>query len=202
MNQDLFLASVNRDLFHMKISQKQVSGTQAILQGWETSGYTDDRWLAYMLGTTYWETAKTMQPIEEYGKGKTRPYGSKIKHSGLLYSIPDKIYYGRGLVQLTWYENYELMGRLLNLPLLQQPELALVMDNAIRIMFEGMTKGSSSFGDFTGKCLEMYFNRTTEDWVMARSIINGRRKGESLPDHAEEIANISKTIYHAIKLAA
>ena len=70
-----------------------------------------------------------------------------------LYS-PDKIYYGRGDVQLTWYENYELMGKLLNIPLLEQPELALSPEISARIMIEGMTKGKSNRGDFTGVSLE------------------------------------------------
>jgi hypothetical protein len=178
-------------LFNNSLKQSQVDGIEAILKAWEVSTYTDIRWLAYMLGTTYHETARTMQPIEEYGKGKGYKYGEKIKRSGIAYILPNQIYYGRGFVQLTWYENYELMGRLLGIDLLNHPELALNVDVASKIMFEGMTKGASSFGDFTGKCLEMYFNGKTEDWVGARKIINGT-------DKAEVIASYSKTFYKAL----
>ena len=31
---------------------------------------------AYVLATTAWETARTFKPIEEYGKGKNRKYGT------------------------------------------------------------------------------------------------------------------------------
>ncbi len=160
-----------------KLSVKQVEGFTAIFDEWEAGDYTDLRWLSYMLATAWHETARTMQPIEEYGKGKSRSYGKKVKHSGVAYFI-NVLFYGRGFVQLTWYENYQLMGRLLGIDLLNHPELALVMRNAVKIMFEGMTKGSSSFGDFTGRCLEQYFNSTTNDPIGARKIINGTDKAK------------------------
>lgn len=176
--------SINRVNFYtefrkrlsVKFTQKQVEGMNAILDEWEKQELIDIRWLAYMLATAWHETAKTMQPIEEYGKGKGRPYGSKIKHSGVQYLQPNKLYFGRGFVQLTWFENYELMGRLLRIDLLKNPELALRMDVAVKIMFEGMLRGSSSVGDFTGKCLEQYFSTNTNNPVGARRIINGNDK--------------------------
>lgn len=161
-----------------KLSQLQVEGFEAILNEWDNKKYTDIRWLAYMLATTWHETAKTVQPIAEYGKGGKRPYAKKIKHSKVAYELPNKLYYGRGFVQLTWYENYQLLGRLLKIDLLNNPELALDMNIATKILFEGMTKGSSSIGDFTGKCLEMYFNDKIEDPIGARKIINGTDKAE------------------------
>lgn len=169
---DLF-SKIRTSLFHDHLFQAQVDGITAILDEWERQELKDMRWLAYMLATTYHETSKTMQPIEEWGKGKGRKYGLKMKRSGIPYETPDKIYYGRGLIQLTWYENYQQMGRLLGVALLDKPELACNMKIAVRIMFEGMMKGASSFGDFTGKCLEMYFNDTTNDPINARKIING-----------------------------
>lgn len=181
-----------KKVFGASIKQKQLEGVEAILNEWERSGFSDVRWLAYMLATAWHETAKTMQPIEEYGKGKTRPYGNKIKHSGVSYIFPNKIYFGRGFVQLTWYENYEIMGRLLGIDLLKNPELALTMDVAVKIMFEGMTKGASSFGDFTGKCLEMYFNESKQDPVGARRIINGTDKAEKI---AKEYAQFLRCLH-------
>lgn len=169
-----------KKVFKKSIQQKQLEGIEAIFDQWERSGFSDLRWLAYMLATAWHETDQTMQPIEEYGKGKTRPYGKKIKNSKVAYVFPDKLYFGRGFVQLTWYENYELMGRLLGIDLLKNPELALTMDVAVKVMFEGMTRGASSFGDFTGKCLEMYFSESKQDPVGARRIINGTDKAEKI----------------------
>lgn len=182
-----FYTSIKKTGLFSSFSQAQVNCIEAVFNEWDDKGYQDLRWLAYMLATIYHETAKTMQPIEEYGKGKIYPYGKKIKRSKVSYVTPNQIYYGRGFVQLTWYENYELMDKLLHIDLLNHPELALDLKNAVAILFEGMLKGSSSFGDFTGKCLEMYFNDTTEDWLNARKIINGLDKAELIKSYAMKI---------------
>lgn len=171
-----FYAAIREQKLLTRLSTAQVVNIDAIINHWDFGQCADIRWLAYILATAYHETAATMQPIEEYGKGKGRPYGKKIKHSGLPYILPNKIYSGRGFVQLTWYENYQLMGRLIGEDLLNYPEKALETNIAVLIMFEGMTKGSSSFGDFTGKCLEMYFNEKMDDPIGARKIINGKDK--------------------------
>lgn len=186
-----FYNKLRLTLFPNKITSLQVEGIEVILSEWEIRKLSDIRWLSYMLATVYHETARTMQPIEEFGKGKGRTYGSKFKRSGVTYITPDKIYYGRGFVQLTWYENYELMGRLLGVDLLNNPESALVLPIATKIMYEGMLKGASSFGDFTGKCLEMYFNDKTDDPIGARRIINGQ-------DRARDIASYHKLFNEAL----
>ena len=181
---------INRKLFYRNFRKQfgtfttsQVEGFEAIFDKWDKTGFEDIRWLAYMLATAWHETDKKMQAIEEYGKGKGKPYGKKLKHSGVAYKLPNKRYFGRGLVQLTWYENYELMGRLLGVDFLNNPELASELSCAVEIMFEGMTKGVSSFGDFTGKCLEMYFNAKVNDPIGARRIINGTDKAELIASH-------------------
>lgn len=157
-----------RTLFNGHMSQSQVDGIQAILNACNVHGITDERHIAYMLATAFHETAKTMQPIEEYGKGKGRLYGSKHKRNGAPYASPDKLYYGRGYVQLTWYDNYQYLGKLLGIDLLNNPELALNDSTAANIMLIGMTKGS-----FTGVKLSTYFNDIRNDSINARKIING-----------------------------
>jgi putative chitinase len=190
----LFFDAVRPSLFKGSIMQKQVEGINVILDKWEAQGLTDLRWLAYMLATAYHETAATMQPIEERGKGRGYKYGRNIKRSGIVYDFSryPYYYYGRGYVQLTWFENYDTMGRLLGVDLLNNPHLALYPNIAAEIMFEGMTKGDSSFGDFTGKALENYFNDKKEDWIGARRIINGT-------DCAKMIGEYAKRFYAALK---
>jgi putative chitinase len=182
INRQKFYAYVRANL--SKLKQSQVDGFEAILNEWEASGLTDLRWLAYIFATSFHETAATMQPIEEYGKGKGRPYGKPHPKTGL-------IYYGRGHVQLTWYENYVKMGKLLGVPLATNPALALDMKISIKIMIEGMTTGKSFRGDFTGKHLGNYFNKAKEDWFGARKIINGT-------DRASHIGGIAKLFYSAL----
>lgn len=194
INKEFFYKCSREKLLLVRLRQDQVDSINTVLNYWDESGYTDLRWLAYMMATIYHETAKTMLPIEEYGKGKGRTYGEKIKRSGVSYESPHKIYYGRGYVQLTWYENYELMSRLLfgDKRLLVEPELALDAKVAVRIMFEGMTKGSSSFGDFTGRCLEQYINEHMCDYVSARKIINGTDKQALIADYAVKFESCIK----------
>lgn len=178
MNRQTFFNEIRSTLFSGRLTQSQVDGMNFKLTAWVQSGLTDIRWLAYMLATVFHETGKKMIPIEEYGKGRGKTYGQKLKHNHKPYTWPDKLYYGRGDVQLTWYENYELMGKLLGIPLLEQPELALVPEISAKIMIEGMTKGKSNRGDFTGVSLENYFNATKDDPVNARRIINGLDKAK------------------------
>lgn len=179
-------ATVRGSLFGGKLRQEQVDGIECILDECEQRGITDTRWIAYILGTTYHETAKTMQPIEEYGKGRGRAYGKPHPRTG-------KIYYGRGFVQITWYDNYYKMERILNIPLTAKPELALDPKIAAKIIVEGMTRGESFDGDFTGHHLGMYFNDEDTDWVGARRIVNGL-------DRANDIATYSQKFHRALVL--
>jgi putative chitinase len=173
MNKNIFFQDIQKSLFNGRLNNSQKRGIDNKLTAFDIYDIVDVRWQAYMLATCYHETARAMQPIEEIGKGAGRPYGKKIKHNRTVYYHPDKLYFGRGDVQLTWYENYELMGKLLKYPLLKYPELALEPDISARIMIEGMTKGVSNRGDFTGVSLEDYFNYHKEDPINARRIING-----------------------------
>jgi predicted chitinase len=174
MNEVAFINRLNTYNLFNKPNKSQVRGMLAIIDKFESDkSLTDKRWLAYMLATVYHETAKTFEPIEEVGQGIRKPYGRKIKVNLKAYDLPDKLYYGRGFVQLTWYDNYKKFGKLLGIDLLNQPELALKLDISIDILILGMTRGL-----FTGVGLDKYFNAEKEDWVNARRIINGTDKAE------------------------
>jgi putative chitinase len=159
-----------RPLFGGAMSQSQVDGMTAILDAWEAwlpdnaDLNPNNRWLAYALATAFHETARSMQPIAEYGHGAHRDYGTPDP-------VTHQIYYGRGLVQLTWKANYQLQGARLGLDLEHQPDLALDPDTAADIMLHGMAAGS-----FTGRRLGEYFgtNPARDDAVGARRIINGQ----------------------------
>mgnify|MGYP000856621469 CR=1 FL=1 len=173
MKRQQLFQEINQSLFLGRMNNRQRNGILHKLKAFDKFKVTDDRWRAYMLATSYHETAKTMQPIEERGKGIGKPYGRKVKYNGLPYTWPDKMYYGRGDVQLTWFDNYMQMGDILGLPLLKQPELALDPDISAHILVEGMILGKSSRGDFTGYSLENFFNNHRDDPLGARRIVNG-----------------------------
>ncbi|MDY3572306.1 peptidoglycan-binding protein [Enterobacter hormaechei] len=139
-------------------------------------------WLAYVLATTYHETAFTMQPIEEYGKGAGHPYGEPDPETG-------QAYYGRGYVQLTWKDNYQkaqdcvvnLNTLTYDVPLVMQPDLALTPWVAAQVAINGMSQAW-----FTGKGLGDYLTDTVTDYVNARRIINGTDKAQTIAAYAEE----------------
>jgi len=160
-----------------KLKQSQVDGINAIMTGCPAS-ITKDQ-LAYCLATAWHETAATMQPIEEYGKGRNRTYGHKVKLSGKPYNDTDNIFYGRGFVQLTWYENYEKAGKKLGQNFITNPAGVMEMNNAVQIMFAGMQEGW-----FTGRKLSTYINDAGTDFINARRIINGTDKAELIAGYA------------------
>ncbi len=161
-----FFDAVRRDLFNGRLSGLQVSGMEALLDA-----APDDfniKYLAYALATAKHETAHTMQPIEEYGKGAGRTYGRADPITG-------KTYYGRGYVQLTWKANYQRAKDKLGPDFVNRPELALDPKLAATIMYRGMTEGW-----FTGKALSAYFSANHSDPVNARRIINGTDKADTI----------------------
>lgn len=152
------------------LSESEVQGCKAIIEacaGWPVA------WTAYALATAYHETAGTMQPIREYGRGKGRKYGRPGKYG----QIP----YGRGYVQLTWDFNYEKADKELGLggALLKDFDLALDHAIAAQIMVRGMKEGW-----FTGKkladTLPTVGPATLAQFTASRPIINGRDKAEQI----------------------
>jgi putative chitinase len=186
-----FFAEIRNAPFGGSLLPEAVRGIDAILDEWERRKLTDKRWLAYMLATVHRECGIRMLPVRE-GFGKTDQASRKfVRRQGYRYAreVNGHVYYGRGLVQLTWAENYAKMSSLLGIDLVGNPDLALDPAVAARIMFEGMIRGT-----FTGKSLTIYFTHHASDWRNARKIINAL-------DHADEIAAVAKQFYAALKTA-
>lgn len=183
MDRTAFYAALRRrssGVFGTSLSQGQVNGCETLLDEAEKDG-TPLRFLAYILATAYHETACTMQPVREIGKGKGRPYGKPVN---------GKVYYGRGYVQLTWLENYQRAAKELAVDLVRYPDDALEPDIAAAILFRGMSEGW-----FTGKKLSDYINLDKTDYFNARRIVNGT-------DRAEKIAGYAKAFEAALREAA
>lgn len=165
--------------------QIQVDSVHAILNACTRLGVTDKHQVSYILTTAYHEAR--LKPVIEIGLGLNRDYGKKLKMGGgpgkrVPYSTPDRLYYGRGFVQLTWYENYAQFAKLLGIDLLNRPELALQPDYAAEIIVLGMQKGL-----FTGVDLGRYFNAGRTDPVSARKIVNGMDKAELIAGYYSKI---------------
>ena len=191
-NQDLFFRYVRESVFGGHMTHGQADGLTQILDYREKNfSSLSSAQLAYCLATMTWETARTMQPIEEIGRGRGRSYGHP---TGPWH----KIYDGRGDVQLTWYDNYVYADRRLHeLGLLRSeenlaknPALAMRSDVAAAIMLAGMTEGW-----FTKKKLSDYVHDDVADYVHARRIINGN-------DRAQQISAIAVSYRHALQEAS
>lgn len=156
----------------------------AILDEADRRRLTEPRWLAYMLATAFHETARTMQPITEYGpKSYFNKYDGR-KDLGNVLPGDGYRYRGRGFVQLTGRRNYTFATSRVGEDLVAKPELALDPAIAAQIMFTGMSDGW-----FTGKKLSDYFNGSKTDWKNARRIINGTDKAATIAGYAMAFNN-------------
>jgi hypothetical protein len=185
----VFFDSV-RPMFGNKLSQSQVDGMNAVLDAWDAWAEPDAdlRHLAYPLATDKWETSSTMQPIEEYGKGKGMAYGTPDPTTG-------QTYYGRGYVQLTWRDNYAKADKELELKDEEScewhAENALNPIIAAEIMFQGMAEGWFRKGKDGGpETLTRYFNEAVDDPYNARDIINGDKAYKKEWANNESVGNL------------
>lgn len=141
--------------------------------------------IAYLLATSWHETAYTMMPIKEYG---SNAYLSKYDTGRLaraLGNTPEadgdgQLYAGRGHVMITGKSNYRKFSALLGIDLLKNPNLALNLKVSADILTVGSLKGM-----FTGKQLSDYIKYGKEsEFVGARRVINGTDKAAAIAKHA------------------
>jgi len=173
-----------------RLGPAAVSGQETLLRLVEQDpDVTDVRWVAYMFATVKHECANRWQPIEEFGKGKGRPYGLPATVADADGTQFTNTYYGRGFVQLTWKLNYDRLGRALNLGngLLLHPEHALEPMTAYRIMSYGMRQGA-----FTTQKLADYIHDGTCDYFQARRIINALDQAALIQGYAERLEGLLK----------
>ena len=195
-----FFNHIRNKLFSNGLVQAQVDGINALVLAGVQNNLTVPQH-AYVLATAYHETAKTMRPVREYGRGESRKYGTwRTNSQGEKYCLKNglgntvytqdecpHLFYGRGYVQLTWYDNYQRATHELNqnlpetehIDLIAQPDLALNNDISAQIIVLGMKQGW-----FTGKKMADYINDQRTDFVSARRIVNGTDKADQIARYA------------------
>lgn len=134
-------------------------------------GLALDTQKAYVLATTQWETNQTFMPVRE-----AYWLSENWRKKNLRY-FP---FYGRGFVQLTWKNNYETYSQLLDVDMVEQPDIAMQPNIALFVLIHGFKTGT-----FTGRKISDYINETKTDFIGARRCINGS-------DKAHEISEIAK----------
>ena len=190
-----FYATVRKSLFGGRLSQSQVDGMNDLLDAWGASGYSDLRWLAYILGGVYHEVGKRMVPVRE-GFASTdagaRAAVAKLYAAGKIsrnYALPVNgvSYYGRGRIQNTHHANYAKLEKRFGLPFVSKPDLLLDSKIDALVTVHGHAEGS-----WTGKKLGDYFTGAKTDWTSARRIVNGTDKAAQIAGYAKACQRRSK----------
>ena len=177
-----------------KLSQAQVDAINFIVDAMDKDKSITYPQGAYILATTWHETATTMLPIAEYGKGKGRPYGTWQRNSkGELYAYKNSnrntvylqseyphLYYGRGETQNTWFDNYEKLSKVFSVDFLKNPDLLLTQEWSTPVTIYSMKNGL-----YTGRKLSDYIHQSKKNYVNARRIINGTDKANLIAGYAD-----------------
>jgi putative chitinase len=176
-----FFDDLRTGLLRPTLSVEEVEGCNALLRAFGAAEWPL-AWAAYGLATAYHETAHTMQPIREFGGPNYffrmyDPQGARplvAKRLGNTQPGDGARYFGRGYVQLTGRANYRNAGVELNLPLDDQPDLALQPDIAARVMVLGMSKGWFTSQSCATQLPEGGTAGDKACFCSARRIINGQ----------------------------
>lgn len=172
-----FFDIVRKELGSLSVSQ--VEGFKLLVK---TASQLPVRHQAYMLATAWHETATKMQPIKEMGSDKyLSKYEGRVKQLGNTQKGDGIKFAGRGFVQITGRRNYTLFAKLLNIDLVNNPDLALKSDIAAKIILIGMHDGH-----FTGKSMSDY-----KTFKAMRGVVNGS-------DDATQIAGYAETFLKAL----
>lgn len=187
---DFNFAEYKRLFNKSKITQKfvdSVNGLFQVFNEYNNEGGTNALNVAYLLATSYHETAYTMQPIKEYGSAKYLSKYDTGRLAKILGNTPeadgDGIFYaGRGHVMITGLDNYRRFSKLLGIDLVNFPDLALDPVISAKILTIGSLRGL-----FTTRKLSDYLKIGKRlEFVRARAVINGSDDALEIALHAEK----------------
>ena len=197
IDRNKFFDGMRKSFMRMRhMTQSQVDGINFLIISMERTDLSPEE-SAYMWATTAHETAWRFQPIAEYGNpsyfaerydpvlGSTPERRARAVSMGNTCMGDGEKYKGRGYVQLTWRSNYQRAGNEIGVDLVNQPELAMVPENAFAVMYRGMREGW-----FTGKRIGDYINNDKWDLTNARRIINGLDKAHEIAMYANRFLRL------------
>lgn len=127
---------------------------------------------AYTLATAYWETNRTMKPVEE------AYWLSDAWRKANLRYYP---WHGRGYTQTTWERNYRKLKSESGVDVIADPAQAMHPEVAVFALVVGARDGW-----WTGKKLSDYITLSKSDYVGARRVINGTDKARPIAEIARD----------------
>ena len=204
MDRKQFFNSVRHDPFRSRLNKSQVDGMNGILDAFVTHGDGRAETLAYALATAYHEVGGRMVPVREgFAKsdaGARRAVNALARRRGsnsavAKYARPTgphgHVYYGRGHVQLTWFDNYKRSSKDAGVDLVENPDAMLDPVISARVLIRGLMDGR--WGD-SGKGIAHYLNDSRTDLKNARRTVN-------VTDKWQTIAGYYKAFLAAIEKA-
>ncbi|OQX16143.1 MAG: hypothetical protein BWK73_04580 [Thiothrix lacustris] len=199
MNRAVFFDQI-RPMFPGGLRQYQVERIEAILDAWEATDHTDNRWLAYALGTAHHESMWEGIPFEAYREQGGTAYFTRLyditqnprkaKDLGNTQPGDGAKFHGRGPDMITGRRNYANESKRCGVDLVAHPEKAEEPRMAAERLIRNMVAGA-----YRKHKLADFFIGNVARWVDARNIIN---HPSSKP---HEVAEFAKRYYKAIELA-
>ncbi|SCC23195.1 hypothetical protein [Gilliamella intestini] len=159
-------------------------------------------YVSYMLATARWEATWGRDffcALEERSGSLGKAYFNKYdpvlasneslkkraKNNGNTEEGDGYKYRGRGLVHLTWKNNYKKASDYFGIDFVDQPDKAAELDYAVPIMIWGMMKGI-----FTGGKLPRYIYKSHIDYKAARAVINKNDSADNIAFFARQFESI------------
>ena len=193
MNRKSFFDKIRHAPFPGRLTASQVRGINGILDAFVTHGDGRAKTLAYALATAYHEVGGRMVPVRE-GFASTdakaravcrnRKYGKPAGPYG-------HVYYGRGIVQLTWLDGYRRSSEDAGCDLVKDPDKALDPTISARLLIKGLIDGR---WNGRGKGIGHYLTVHSND-------LKGARRTVNITDQWEKIGGYYKQFLSAIRLS-
>lgn len=184
-----------------KLDSLQKENLKLLIEAFNEYGDGDEHKLYYILATAWHESR--LIPVREstrvwLGERQISDSTARARLAGMPYLeytnwnkdefvTTDHAYYGRGTVQLTWYDNYEKFSDIVGIDLVNNPDEALAPEIAAKITVYGMMNGS-----FTGRGLSDYINGQKVDYINARRTVNGTDRAQMIAGYATSIESNSE----------
>ena len=198
MDRVAFFDGVRASLFGGKLTEGQVAGMGGILEAFEAVGDGRGKTLAYALATAYHETGRMMVPMREgcwrnppgtdaearaavTALARRRGPASAPARYGKPVAPHGHVYYGRGLVQLTWADNYKRSSGDAAADLFAEPDLMLDPTISARVLIRGLLDGR---WNAAGKGIAHYLPTDgADDAQNARRTVNVTDRWQEIGGH-------------------
>ncbi len=187
------LRAQKNGMFGPTLSEKTVRGIEGIFEAFITHGDGSPKTLAYALATTLGEVGRDMLPVREgfaktdegarravYNLARRRGPNSAVAKYARPTGPYGHVYYGRGVPQLTWMDNYRGSSADAGVDLVKNPDAMLDPVISARVLIRGLMDGR-----WNGKRKGIRYYLDKGDLMNARRTVNVLDKWQKFADYYE-----------------